>query len=36
MSDFWMGGTAVVVLAFVAIVALDYVSNRQKRDTTQP
>lgn len=33
MSDLWMGGTAVVLLAFVATVALDYLGNRLKRDT---
>jgi len=36
MSNFWIGGTAVVILAFVAIIALDHLSNKQKRDRTQP
>lgn len=34
MSHFWLGGTAVVVLAFIAIIALDHLSYRQKRNTS--
>ena len=30
MSVIWVGGTAIVVLAFVAVVAVDYMSNRPK------
>jgi hypothetical protein len=36
MSVLLTGGTVVAVLAFIATVAIDYMSNRQKRDEVAP
>lgn len=36
MSVFWIGGTVIAVVAFIACVAIDYMSNSPKqRDTAR-